>query len=1238
MFFALFLLARSDFLTNQGLKVDITSDYCKSPLLEQIYLFSLDFSTVSAKKFLVSALKDTSKLEDLDYLMNIAKNVLDKTTFQLLSANLKLKSLVPKIEFAKSIKDYNKSKIFRTDLVVGKPTMKDLILVDLHKKEDSDKVLDIIEHDKDAIIRLSIEDGSCEKQKLNGYGIKMIPQKFIGLNDEAQTLETKIPTDETTVNVEGPTVADFKLETNELHTRFFQYIADHKDKDMLRLLRDVSNNWPLFMQDVFGNRATSETEKFFEELRGYVSEWEETSSINGRMTYSSIDVFSILDMIEHEKRFLDTLKSEFNITGKDADRISFEKIQPINYIFDYRHKNIDFLNDIEKDKEFDKLSSNFEDLYKDSVIPLVRKNLVDVVSYVDPSTISGYMKFKASIGMLNSGIPVRVGIEPHFNLNNKLSRKVAFAYHHIALKDPLAAVKFILRVANFAEINPATQAPKDLNELHFQKSYVSIAQDLLLVNWNDLHKLYSPDTPEYARLMETQNFYKEKGIKPGTVCINGRIEQAQDTPHAYYHIAQEEFTKVKNIIKAMGYDTWPEEQPIQLYTNTEYVVSSLKLPTTKDDFIIGLGIYDQPVEKQIQYIHELNALNWDYSMANVSKNYFMLFSESKEDIKTFMNFTKDEHQLPTKFAVNPKNINIPGLDKFKEPFIVCGGRVFEDIKITQENLNAIEKWFTFTIYPHVSKVIDEENPHFESLAFYIETMICDWFSHDIVRGGVNNEAFNIENNLLYNSKNDCEIKWQIAINPFSPEFQEMIDTIKFIEENKAAAVQLIPNPRRDIKTFRNAFDTYYRAAMDNDSVYFTHTNESNSYFVSPNIPASWSIEDKSSNIDVNDVNFNKLEAGVYNASYHLSKLVARGSILKSISEPAQGVEIELGGKQTTTMRDNGYWQFPVNASFYTLHLVDGPSTRKFYPINKEIFVDSYALPQDPIQVKILPGKERESLKRERKNLHTKEIKQVNIFTIPSDQEEEKCAKEMILSVINSTKSPVKFWIYNEFITSAFKETIKELSEKLNFEVEFVDYNRPLWLRPQMSKERIVKAKKILYLDVLFPLDLERVIYIDPCQIVKGNVAELIHKDLGNAAYGLPTFCDHNPRNDTMNQRFWLQGYWNNYLKGEPYHSTDLFVVDLQSLRETGASDAIRYYYQRLSGTQGSLSILDQDLLNYIQQIVPIQTLDQEWYWSKDMCSEETKDAAKIINVRPSIIDESKQTENEEESNNQESEL
>lgn len=60
---------------------------------------------------------------------------------------------------------------------------------------------------------------------------------------------------------------------------------------------------------------------------------------------------------------------------------------------------------------------------------------------------------------------------------------------------------------------------------------------------------------------------------------------------------------------------------------------------------------------------------------------------------------------------------------------------------------------------------------------------------------------------------------------------------------------------------------------------------------------------------------------------------------------------------------------------------------------------------------------------------------------------------------------------------------------------------PHWLRKQTEKQRIIWGYKILFLDVLFPLSLEKVIFVDADQVVRTDLIELVELDLKGAAYG-----------------------------------------------------------------------------------------------------------------------------------------
>jgi UDP-glucose:glycoprotein glucosyltransferase len=108
-----------------------------------------------------------------------------------------------------------------------------------------------------------------------------------------------------------------------------------------------------------------------------------------------------------------------------------------------------------------------------------------------------------------------------------------------------------------------------------------------------------------------------------------------------------------------------------------------------------------------------------------------------------------------------------------------------------------------------------------------------------------------------------------------------------------------------------------------------------------------------------------------------------------------------------------------------------------------------------------------------------------------------------------------------------------MAKQYGFEYELVTYKWPSWLHKQTEKQRIIWGYKILFLDVLFPLDLKKVIYVDADQIVKADLKELWDLDLKGAPYAYTPFCKDKPEMDGF--KFWNQGFWANHLRGLPYH-------------------------------------------------------------------------------------------------------
>lgn len=417
-------------------------------------------------------------------------------------------------------------------------------------------------------------------------------------------------------------------------------------------------------------------------------------------------------------------------------------------------------------------------------------------------------------------------------------------------------------------------------------------------------------------------------------------------------------------------------------------------------------------------------------------------------------------------------------------------------------------------------------------------------------------------------------------------------------------------------------------------------------------PQSWLIKAVGNNHDLDNIHLGQAEGEVY-GDYELEYIIVEGKCtdMKSMQHP-RGLQFVLGTQtepdmfDTIVMANLGYFQLKAFPGSFVLQLRDGRSSQ-IYQIdsltggselsegqNYTIVVDDFSGNFLSVQVKRRPGQEKADLlggeseetdddifgiwesiasyvKTKEKSSKNTDGK-IHIFSVATGLLYERFLRIMMLSVLKHTKTPVKFWFLKNYLSAGLTNFLPRFAEKYGFEFELVQYQWPRWLNGQTEKQRIIWGYKILFLDVLFPLNLERIIFVDADQIVRADLKELMDMDLDGAPYAYTPFCNDRPEVEGF--RFWRQGYWRNHLAGRPYHISALYVVDLKRFRRVAAGDRLRGQYQGLSQDPNSLANLDQDLPNNMIHQVQIKSLPQEWLWCETWCSDASKAKAKTIDM------------------------
>ncbi|KAH8887033.1 hypothetical protein GQ53DRAFT_844565 [Thozetella sp. PMI_491] len=525
------------------------------------------------------------------------------------------------------------------------------------------------------------------------------------------------------------------------------------------------------------------------------------------------------------------------------------------------------------------------------------------------------------------------------------------------------------------------------------------------------------------------------------------------------------------------------------------------------------------------------------------------------------------------------------------------------------------------------------------------------------------------------NKDTATIFLTAVLNPATELGQKWAPILKVLSELEGVHLQVFLNPKDGldelpVKRFYRyvlksapTFDENGKVAALSGK--FTGVPSETLLIAGMDVPPAWLVSSKVSvddldNLKIKDIKARRNTENI-EAIYELEHILIEGHSRElPDGQPPRGVQLVLGTDKdahfadTIIMSNLGFFQFKANPGVYNIKLKEGRSSEIFtlqsvgahgwaatvgdegneialmdfqgttlYPrlVRKEGMEEEDVLAEpksggtmDFVSkgLKFAEGILGTKGKKADKSVSDVEHAEINIFSVASGHLYERMLNIMMVSVMRHTKHTVKFWFIEQFLSPSFKDFIPTMAEEYGFKYEMVTYKWPHWLRGQREKQREIWGYKILFLDVLFPLSLDKVIFVDADQVVRTDMYDLVQHDLQGAPYGFTPMCDS--RTEMEGFRFWKTGYWANYLKGLPYHISALYVVDLRRFRELAAGDRLRQQYHTLSADPNSLSNLDQDLPNHMQTVIPIHSLPQEWLWCETWCSDEAFKEARTVDL------------------------
>lgn len=524
--------------------------------------------------------------------------------------------------------------------------------------------------------------------------------------------------------------------------------------------------------------------------------------------------------------------------------------------------------------------------------------------------------------------------------------------------------------------------------------------------------------------------------------------------------------------------------------------------------------------------------------------------------------------------------------------------------------------------------------------------------------------------ITVSNSDDPAINLAVALDPASEAAQRWLPILKVLSELAGVQLKILLNPMEEISEL--PVKRFYRYVLESQPSFtsdgslsrpgasFTGVPVEALLTLGMDVPPSWLVAPKESVHDLDNIKLSSLKPGSnVDAIYALEHILIEGhSRDVTTGTPLRGTQLILGTEKnphfadTIIMANLGYFQFKAQPGLWQINLKPGRS-EKIFNIDSVGGLGYRAQPGDENnEVTLLsfqgrtlfprlsrkPGHETDDVLETgpragstmdfvSKGLNfasgvlssvgvgskpDEQHADINIFSVASGHLYERMLNIMMVSVMRHTKHSVKFWFIEQFLSPSFRAFLPHLAREYGFSYEMVTYKWPHWLRHQREKQREIWGYKMLFLDVLFPLSLDKVIFVDADQIVRTDMYDLVTHDLQGAPYGFTPMGDS--RTEMEGFRFWKQGYWNTFLRGKPYHISALYVVDLNRFRALAAGDRLRGQYQMLSADPNSLSNLDQDLPNHLQHHIPIHSLPQEWLWCETWCADEDLASARTIDL------------------------
>lgn len=957
-------------------------------------------------------------------------------------------------------------------------------------------------------------------------------------------------------------------------------------------------------------------------ISALTNEWRRMSQLkNYLLDYKLSEKVSINTNTKAVLNFFTNLAVS-NLQDLQPIRIDLHRIESFS-------DNVIYFNDIETDPQYDELSTNIQDFLaeksKFGEIPEYRKNWNEIVFFINFDELVDFEQSDAkdalegiirTFTVVKQGYPERIGLFP---VGSEKSANLLNKIYALKSEGDLNLVVDFLEDLSSGKINISSLEESDefipdtsklLQSLGIQNTTsISINGELYPFKGNAWYyliaKVVKKDT---ATLKSEIKNELNSGVNPKKIDVRGLLHLksavSKNDKYTPDYFSNSLYTSMHDEVLINL-----EERIINYTPNVN--LNILHTVSIYDDFntLAGLKrlkkLHDISFEGvRIRIIHngDVTHYTWKTLKSSIEK------SKGKEDLTKLLNGLVLKVKDAKKGNADSRNIHnilqkwlpdIPVSYLHTPSFLVLNGRFihfdvdeilstaqYESI-IKREAKRILDAVFTLeNVFPGFSEA--EIDPDFIEMASALLTKL---FYHG---GQFTNDGFeyttetvlsrfSIDEYLKSNEftifdndeKRQALVDVTLIIDPLEERTQKLLSFIPLLEDLNFVNVKVVLLPTEQMAFVPN--ERVYIDSLSNDQI-------------SQEMLKTFDIE-----LDIPDhfvtSNTSLLEGVLVEAHVYDSNVIMNEGNINGLGGLSFNVLDENNNTVTsfTSMETFGYGQFFINKFQKKYHVECLTSGYEVDSTSSEIYSDSVnentftVSSLNPLRL-VIKVKQDNSIKPVEK-IHT----DINIFSVFTNINiEETKYKENILKIAAADPNTrFTFWLFEDTSTSATLKIFGQFvnnNPDINATIKFIRYDWPRWLRPQRYYSRKMDISRILYLDVLFPLNIKKLVYmnlgadklLDPREILQSEVK-------------LASFSMFRMEGDG----YWKQGYWEKRLKNQGlsfYNTEPAFVINLEEIRKRNIGDILRIHYQRLSADAQSLANIGQDLLNDIQGQVSITRL------------------------------------------------